>query len=194
MRRIASSLVASCAIATLAACGGSGFGTSSSTVPTSDQVLNGSGQANDFTVSPVGTLPLQMSATGQTGTGSNVTVVPFATFTWQAGYAPAGASFLRGPSPLGNTPCGTPSEKPAVPVLQAGPGGNTYPLYGGAYSILPPAQTATNVYIGVPLDPRTGAPVLPATGSTNYCLVVDEANASGQVIGSQTVVVTNAAP
>jgi hypothetical protein len=198
MRRLALSLVTSCAIATLTACsGGYGFNTGGNQTPTSIQFTNGSSQANDFFVSYQGSSPVLVVAQAVKGTGATATVIPDVQFTWSAAFAPAGTIYHTGSSPNGQAECGTPSQTPLVnSLLQQGKSGGAFPFYNGFYTQLnaqqilsPPAinggpnytQQAPEIYVGPPTvpvaDPKvigqfdaSSTAILPATGSTNYCL------------------------
>jgi hypothetical protein len=79
MRRLSLTLIASCGIALLSACNGGGYaftGTNSNNTVTSVAFYNGSGQVNDFFVSPNGSSPIEINAVAQKGTGSQTQVVP----------------------------------------------------------------------------------------------------------------------
>jgi hypothetical protein len=192
MRRLALSLVALCGLAVMAACsGGSGLSPNGNVTPDTIFFTGNSGQVNDFFVSPTGGAPVSVTAYAAKGTGTGSTIVPNATFTWSAGYAPAGTKYYKGGSPNGNGTCGAPSTTPAPGVnslLQQLGTGNPFPLFLGYTQLAekpgsnPPqyTQQATQIYVGPPTVPPPGADpdtatltVVPfAEGSTNYCVVV----------------------
>jgi hypothetical protein len=218
MRRLSLTLIASCGIALLSACNGGGYaftGTNSNNTVTSVAFYNGSGQVNDFFVTPIGSAPIEINAVAQKGTGSQTQVVPDVKFTWNIGFAPAGTTYLKSGSPSGSGTCGTPANPnvpffysllfqtatigPAVPSPTGEPPvgvppvpGDGSPQYPG-YSILSPEQKAATIFVGAPLDPTKLPAVVPigdATGSTNYCLAVN-AIYQGATVGAAIVVVSN---
>lgn len=222
MRRLAPSLIAAFGIALLAACSGGGYGfnsggTNNPQTPTSILFENGAAGVNDFFVDPTGNAPLQVSAIAIKGSGSGSVVVPDATFTWAAVYAPAGTAYLKGASPNGSGTCGAPPS-PAFPInslLEQGPAPtafSTYPLYSGAYNQLlaqpPPGSgpvgtfptytgQAQQIFIGPPMTPAAATPfaqttiIAPAVGA-NYCIRVVATHTVSGVIGSVVVVVSQA--
>jgi hypothetical protein len=219
MRRLAPSLIAAFGIALLAACSGGGYGfnsggTNNPQTPTSIVFENGAAGVNDFFVDPTGTAPLEVSAIAIKGSGSGSVVVPDATFTWAAVYAPAGTAYLKGASPNGSGTCGAPPS-PAFPInslLQQGPGGAGFPLYSGAYSQLlaqpPPGSgpvgsyptytgQAATIFVGVPMTPGAATPFAPTTiiapaVAANYCIRLVATHTVSGVIGSVVVVVSQA--
>jgi len=224
MRRLASSLIVACGIALLTACSGGGYGLNSNTgnstkVP--DEIIfeNGSASVDDFFLSPTGNAPILVSAVAIKGLGSGSSVIPDATFSWAAVYAPAGTTYLKGASPNGQGTCGAPPAPP-FPInslLQQGPvvGGAPYPLYGGAFTQLlaqpPPAGNvigtypnytgiAQTIFVGPPLVPAATSPFAatttvqqptPAT-TGNYCIRLQATHTSSGVIGTTLVVVSQA--
>jgi len=219
MRRLAPSLIAAFGIALLAACSGGGYGfnsggTSNPQTPTSILFENGSASVNDFFLDPTGNAPVLVSAVAIKGSGSGSVVVPDATFTWAAVYAPAGTAYLKGASPNGSGTCGAPPS-PAFPInslLQQGPGGAGYPLYSGVFTQLlaqpPPGSgpvgtyptytgQAQAIFVGVPMTPAAATPfaptaiIAPAVGA-NYCIRVVATHTVSGVIGSTVVVVSQA--
>jgi hypothetical protein len=216
MRRLSLTLIASCGIALLSACNGGGYaftGTNSANTVDSVAWYNGSGQVNDFFVSPNGSSPIEINAVAQKGTGSQTQVVPDVKFTWEVGFAPVGTTYLKSASPSGVGTCGTPANPNVafyysllyqdaattgpVPSPSADMGvppvpGQASPQYPG-YGILATQQAASTIFVGPPLDP-TKLPAVSvigdASGSTNYCLQVD-AIYKGATVGAVIVVVSN---
>jgi len=179
MRRLSLTLIAGLLL--LPACtGGYAFnGTNSSGNISSVVFTNGSGQVNDYFLSPNGTTPLQVNAEGIHGSGLGSTVVPDTTFTWSAAFAPSGTTYSKGPSPNGSGTCGAPAQivpqyytllqqgpVPGPPVPAANPGpplegtapsttvAYASPMFVG-YNLLPPGQPSPTVYVGPPLDPKS---------------------------------------
>ena len=217
MRRLSLTLIASCGIALLSACNGGGYaftGTNSSNIVTSVAWYNGSGQVNDFFVSPNGSSPIEINAVAQKGTGSQTQAVPDVKFTWEVGYAPAGTTYLKSASPSGSGTCGTPANPNVsfyysllyqgatsgpVPSPSGSPlegvapvPGEASPQYPG-YAILAPEQQASTIFVAAPLDPTKLPAVVPIGyegTSTNYCLQVD-AIYKGATVGAVIVVVSN---
>jgi hypothetical protein len=202
-------------MALLSACSSGGYAFSSSGAHNIDRIVftNGSGQTNDFFVAPLGSTPLQVNAVAYKGSGQFSNVVPDATFTWSAAFAPAGTTYSKGGSPSGAGECGAPAAiipqyytiltqatvpGPPVPEPSGGvaippSGGDASPQYSG-YNLLPSSQSATTVYVGPPLDPTKIPAVVPegfATGSTSYCLFLVATHVGDGVQGSVTVVVSN---
>jgi hypothetical protein len=185
MRRLVSSLIATCGIALLAACAGGGYGLTSnlggnSKSPDSLAFMNGSGSVNDFFISPTATAPIQVSAVGYKGLGLNAVIIPDLVFTWNASYAPVGTPYLKGPSPNASGSCGTPpgavgSPAPAL-LVQVPPG-----TYAG-YAAGTPMAT---VYVAPAGNPN------PAT-TGNYCMFVNATETVSGRVGSVTVVVSQA--
>jgi hypothetical protein len=217
MRRLTLSLIATCSIAVLSACGSGGYAFSGSGGKiTSIQFFSSSGQVNDYFLSPSGTSPLTISAQGYNGTGTFTNVVPDTTFTWAVSYAPEGTTYSKGASPNGSGTCGTPGNlaplyyallEPVttsgggVPVPTPDPvlgpippsGGDASPQFAG-FDILSPTQAATSVYLAPPIDPTkipAIVPITPAGTGTNYCLFVVATHVGDGVKGSVTVVVSN---
>jgi len=197
MRRLALSLVATCGFAALTACaGGFGLNTGGNQTPTSIVFTNGSGQVNDFFVAYDGSAPVLVTATAVKGNGAGSTVIPDVQFTWAAAFAPAGTIYHTGASPNGQSECGAAAQTPLVnSLLQQGNAGGAFPFYGGAYSQLAAQQIllpnpnpgpnytgqAATIFVGPPTVPvpdinnpnqldASSTAILPATGSTTYCL------------------------
>lgn len=215
MRRLALTLVATGGLAALTACsGGTGLSTGGNQTPTGIVFTNGSGQVNQFFVSPQGNFPILVAGTAVNGTGATSTIIPDVKFTWAATYLPAGTTFQTGGSPNGQSTCGAPAQTPLVnSLLQQGSGGNPFPFYIGytqlaAQQILLPnpnpgpnyVQQASQIFVGPPTVPVPDAnnpnqydasitPILPATGSTNYCLRLVATAVGSGVQGGITVVV-----
>ncbi len=194
MRRLVLWILTATGLALPTACGGSAFssGTSPGTI-TSVAFTNGSGQADNFFVSPTGTTPLQVNAIGVNGSGVAPQYSPNATFTWGARYVnpnldpPSVADYLVGSS-SGSQPSSykvcpaEPSIQPPIPILIYGGSGTPSTLYPG-YTLLPPTQAAKTVYIGsVP-------GLLPFVKP--YCLRLEATPVGGGSNGGVTVVVSN---
>jgi len=189
MRRLALSVLTACGLAFLSACN-SGSGLTTGNNASIDHVVftNGSGQANDFFValySPGATNPpaVQVNAEGVSGSGIAPQIVPNATFTWVAAFAPAGTPYQVGSSPNGSHKCGAPDLVPLAPV----PAIPVYYVPANAINpvVLPPAQAANTVYAeGV-------AGLLPSGSDTSYCYTLLATQAGGSVQGSVLVVVSN---
>ncbi len=220
MRRLAFSLIASCGLAALVACSGGGYGLNLGTGANSkvpDQILfsDGAATVQDFFLDPTGNSPILINATGIKGTGNSTAVIPDMVFAWAAVYAPSGTTYLKTASPNGVGTCGT-TPTPAFPInslLQQGPGGAPYPLYGGFYSQLaaqaPPSsgpvntyptytQLAATIYVGVPLVPGAASPFNPTPAvqsptpavSGNYCIRLVATDPNSGRIGSTLIVVS----
>ncbi len=215
MRRLSLTLIASCGVALLSACASGGYafnGTNGGGNIDSVVFTNGSGQVNDFYVSPNGNTPIQVNAVGFRGTGQGALVVPDATFTWAAAFAKPGTPYFKGPSPSGNGECGTPAQTPPqyytiliqgagsgpVPDASGGmgvppSGGQTSPMYPG-YELINNFQATPTVYVSPPLDP-TKLPVVVPVGyegtSTNYCVRLVATHIGDGRQGSINVVVSN---
>ncbi|MGH7729405.1 MAG: hypothetical protein ACREM2_11555 [Vulcanimicrobiaceae bacterium] len=174
-------LALSCGLAMLSACGGSGLGSGGGSA---DFVVftNGSAQVNDFFLAPSGNAPLLVAATAERGSGQFAQVVPDATFLWAATYAPAGTSYVKGASASASGKCGTPASTPPLVLALQAPSLVYTPLAAG--------QTANEVFVFPPKTP-SGAVVLPAAGSTSYCLTVLATVSPSGPLGSTTVVVSN---
>ena len=113
MRRLSLTLIASCGIALLSACGSGGYafnGTNSGGNIDSMAFTNGSGQVNDFIVAVNGNTPIEINAVGYKGSGQGALVVPDAQFTWQVNFSKPGTKYSTGASPSGASECGTPGE------------------------------------------------------------------------------------
>jgi hypothetical protein len=184
MRRLVSSLIATCGIALLAACSGGGYGLTAnlgtgSKAPDSLAFFNGSGSVNDFKVAPNASAPLMVSAIGYKGSGNGASIIPDLVFTWVATYAPAGTLVVQGASPNGNTTCGNPpgtagTIAPGALLLQNLNGG--YSAYSGV---------ASQMVFVVP----SGSPSPATTG--NYCMFVTATETVSGRVGSVTVLVGN---
>jgi hypothetical protein len=218
MRRLSLTLIASCGIALLSACNGGGYaftGTNGNNSISAVAFQNGSGQANDFFVAPLGSTPLQINAVAYKGTGQLSLVVPDIKFKWEVGFAPPGSTYPKGQNGV-QTACGEPasgtvplyysllfqnngtgpvptpiaSPLPVTPVAPAS--GETSPQFIG-YALAAPGYAASTIYVAPALDPTKIPAVVPigfAEGSTNYCLQVD-AIYNGSTAGSVIVVVSN---
>jgi hypothetical protein len=186
MRRLVSSLIATCGIALLAACTGGGYGLTSnlggnSKSPDSLAFMNGSGSVNDFFVSPTASAPVQVSAVGYKGLGLSAVIIPDLVFTWNASYSPAGTTYFKGASPNGFGTCGTPpgaagSPAPGAILVQVPPG-----TYAG-YTAGTPMATIFVQPSGQPSPATTG----------NYCMFVNATETVSGRVGSVTVVVSQA--
>ena len=214
MRRIAFSLVIACGIASLTACGSGGYGFSGGSTASLNAIVftSGSGgsglggaQVNDFFVTASGGIaPLAVSAIGYHGTGPTANVVPDTSFSWTA-YYNTSATYTVGNVPTSSKECGKPASEPSagfailqnrsdLTVAQAlGQGLIPSAVYGPPYYVLPPGQLASGVYVSaVPTSPVFPAPpVLPASGSTSYCLTLQALHPSDGVVGGVIVVVSN---
>jgi hypothetical protein len=213
MRRLALSLVATCGLAALTACGSGGYGLNAggNQTPTSIQFTNGSGQVDDFFVALNGSAPVLVTGTAVHGSGTLATVIPDVQFTWSATYAPKGTTYLIGSSPNGQGTCGAAaSPTPINSLLQQGGSGNPsiYPGYtqlspentlsGSPYGTPAYGQQAAEIFVGPPLVPSgadpsadvTLVPVQPATAGGNYCLTLTATAVPSGVTGHVTVVVT----
>jgi hypothetical protein len=184
MRRLALSVLTACGLAILSACN-SGSGVTTGNSSTIDHIIftNGSGQANDFFVAlynPGASSPpaVQVNAEGVNGSGLAPQIVPSATFTWSAAFAPAGTPYQFGSTPNGSHKCGAPVDTPFIPVYYE-PQNSITPV------VLPPGQAADTVYAaGV-------AGLLPSGTGTSYCYYLLATQSGGSVQGSVLVVVSN---
>jgi len=136
MRRLALSAATLLGLGLLTGCGaGSGFSNGSSNGSiTGVAFTNGSGQADDFFVSPGGLAPLQVNAVGFNGGGPTPQYVPGVTFTWGARYVdpkvdPASVAEYAVGSASGSQPTSfkvcpaKPAQLPTIPILVAGGSG-----------------------------------------------------------------------
>jgi hypothetical protein len=190
MRRLALSALTLSGFGLLAGCGGSGFssGSSSSSI-TGVAFTNGSGQADDFFVTPGGLAPLQVNAVGYNGSGPSPQYVPGGTFTWGARYVdptldpPSVAQYAVGsssgsqPSSFKTCPA-KPAILPAIPILVFGGSGTPSKLYPG-YNELGANQPASTVYVGS----------VPGQSAKSYCLRLEASPTTGGTGGGVTVIV-----
>jgi hypothetical protein len=214
MRRIAFSLFIACGIASLTACGSGGYGFSGGSTASLNAIVftSGSGssgfggaQVNDFFVTASGGIaPLAVSAIGYHGTGPTANVVPDTTFTWTA-YYNTSATYTVGNVPTTSKECGKPASQPSpgfavlenradLTVAQAlGQGLIPSAIYGPPYYVLPAGQLTSEVFVSaVPTSPAfPAAPVLPAEGSTSYCLTLQATHPTDGAVGGVIVVVSN---
>ena len=183
MRRLVSSLIATCAIALLAACSGGGYGLNTnfgtgSKSPDSLAFMNGSGSVNDFFVSPTANDPVSISAVGIKGSGTGAVVVPDLVFFWSVSYAPLGTIYSKGASPNGSGTCGSP---PGTAGATA-PGALFLQNTSGNFSAYNGSATAT-IFVG---------PSGSVSGTANYCMFVNATDSVSGRVGSVTVVVSQA--
>jgi hypothetical protein len=177
----------------LTGCGaGSGFSSGSSNGSiTGVAFTNGSGQADNFFVTPGGLAPLQVNAVGFNGSGPTPQYVPGVTFTWGARYVdptldpPSVADYAVGSS-SGSQPTSfkvcpaKPAVLLAIPILVSGGGGTASTEYPG-YSVLGANQPASSVYVGTVPDQTAKA----------YCIRLEATPTTGGSNGGVTVVVSS---
>ena len=173
MRRIALSVLTACGLAFLSACGGTGITNgSASTTPTQLVFSNGSGQINDFIVSPANTAPLTASQAlsvavlAESGSGPAALLVPQATFTWAARFVNSSdiasvQEYLTGTSPNGFKQCAFAATTPAIPIYYQPAGSSTLKVLPSGVStptvsIAPVAGVAAPVLHGVASDGVAG--------------------------------------
>jgi hypothetical protein len=182
MRRLALSVLTACGLALLTACSaGTGLSTSGNgNNPTFVEFTNGSGQANDFTVSAAGVSQygpplLQINALAAKTNGPATIFLPDRAFLWAARFVnpatdpPSVAQVLAGPVPNGFTACpAKPAATPAVPLLWVPPGSFTPALVSG--------NEPATIYVAIPAGP-----------TPPYCLAIQATDVQSGVIGSVTM-------
>jgi hypothetical protein len=189
MRRLAISVCTVVGLALLSACsGGTGFGNGTGSSKLTSVVFStgSSGEVSDFFLAPGAISPLQISATGENGTGPSAEIVYGQSFIWTARFVnpktdpPSIATYTTGTVPSTFKACPSPpAVQPAVPILIPGTVAGVSSGYVG-YTPLPASQAASTVYVGS--VPGAAAP---------YCLVLTAIHQSDGVSGTVTVVVSN---
>jgi len=187
MRRLALSVLAAFGLTSLVACGTGFTGGTSTESAAVVEFMNGSGQLNTFSVSPTGSVPLEVNGLATSAAGD---IIPSQTFTWAARFVnPLTDPLSIASYPTGNPPnqptsfklCPSiPTTTPAIPILQQGGSGTPAAQYPG-FTDLESTQAQPTIFIGA----------VPGVSAASYCILLQATDVANGRIGSVTVFIGN---